>query len=63
MANEVRHHEKRDREKDEDSQNEFRTRPIKRPFDTSEVNWVPEIENSDPPYRNWWVVENERDGR
>lgn len=34
----------------------------KRPFDTSGVNWVPDFDEADPPYRNWWVAEeDERD--
>ena len=65
MANVVRHQEKRHQDKDADSQGEFHSRPIKRPFDTSGVNWVSDIEDDDPPYRSWWVVEDkhERDGR
>lgn len=35
---------------------------IKRPFDTSGVNWVPELDDDDPPYRDWWVVNQEQDG-
>jgi hypothetical protein len=34
---------------------------IKRPFDTSEVSWVPGHDDDDPPYRDWWVIESERD--
>ena len=37
------------------------TQRIRRPFDTCGVNWEPEPENDDPPYRDWWVVANERD--
>lgn len=33
----------------------------RRPFDTSGVNWVPENEDDDPPYRDWWVVGEEED--
>jgi hypothetical protein len=33
----------------------------KRPFDTSGMNWVPEHEDDDPPYRDWWVVDEEQD--
>lgn len=36
-------------------------RHIKRPFDTSGVSWVPEREDDDPPYRDWWVVNQEQD--
>jgi hypothetical protein len=39
----------------ENTQNE------KRPFDTSELNRVPEHEDDDPPYRDWWVVDEEQD--
>lgn len=34
---------------------------IKRPFDTSGVSWVPEHDDDDPPYRDWWVVNQEQD--
>ena len=37
------------------------TQRIRRPFDTSGVNWEPEPEKDDPPYRDWWVIGNERD--
>jgi hypothetical protein len=33
----------------------------KRPFDTSGVSWVFEHDDDDPPYRDWWVVNQEQD--
>lgn len=35
----------------------------KRPFDTSDVSWVPHLQENDPPYRDWWVVHEERNDR
>jgi hypothetical protein len=35
----------------------------KRPFDTSDVSWVPDLQENDPPYRDWWVVHEERNDR
>jgi hypothetical protein len=35
----------------------------KRPFDTSDVSWVPDLQENDPPYRDWWVVDEERNDR
>ncbi|MBZ0148661.1 MAG: hypothetical protein K8F62_14120 [Pseudorhodoplanes sp.] len=33
----------------------------RRPFDTSGMNWVPERDDDDPPYRDWWAVNQEQD--
>jgi hypothetical protein len=35
-------------------------KPAKRPFDTSDVSWVPDLRDDDPPYRDWWTVDKER---
>lgn len=32
------------------------------PFDSSELNNIPRTTEEDPPYRNWWVV-NDPDSR
>ena len=33
----------------------------RRPFDTSDMNWVPELDDDDPPYRDWWAIGSEED--
>lgn len=38
-------------------------KPIRRPFDTSGVDWVPHLKDDDPPYRDWWVVSRDTDER
>ena len=58
MANDVRH---RGRERPETGDTESRSEATKRPFDTSGVSWVPEHDDNDPPYRDWWVIDSERD--
>jgi hypothetical protein len=35
----------------------------RRPFDTSELNSIPPVTEDDPPYRNWWVIVDQRHGR
>ena len=32
------------------------------PFDTSDLNNIPQTTDEDPPYQNWWVI-NEPDDR
>jgi hypothetical protein len=32
------------------------------PFDSSDLNNIPQTTDEDPPYRNWWVV-SEPDGQ
>jgi hypothetical protein len=34
--------------------NERRERRV--PFDSSDLNNIPQTTDEDPPYRNWWVV-------
>jgi hypothetical protein len=64
MAHELIHRDKRDYDaEDENPQRGSRGEPDKRPFDTSGMNWIPELEENDPPYRYWWVVEEEADRR
>jgi hypothetical protein len=58
MASELKHHGK-DQPEPDDTQSE--SGQIKRPFDTSGMNWVPEHQEGDPPYRDWWVIDCERD--
>jgi hypothetical protein len=63
MAGELRHHDKRHPETDDaNAQGAFARGQRKRPFDTSGVSWVPDHDEDDPPYRDWWVVEDEREG-
>jgi len=57
MADELRHRDKRD---PDEAASPGTSGTGKRPFDTSGINWVPKLEEDDPPYRNWWVLE--RDG-
>lgn len=50
-----------------DPENEERQRPSQQvpeqsrntrmPFDTSELDRIPQTTEDDPPYRNWWVGE------
>ncbi len=37
-------------------------KPSRVPFDTSELNNIPRTTDEDPPYQNWWVV-NDHDNR
>jgi hypothetical protein len=37
-------------------------KPSRAPFDTSELNNIPRATDEDPPYQNWWVV-NDQDYR
>lgn len=32
-------------------------RPVVRPFDTRELDKLPQPTDDDPPYRPWWVVD------
>ncbi|MDC7786756.1 hypothetical protein PQJ75_08475 [Rhodoplanes sp. TEM] len=32
-------------------------RPVARPFDTRELDKLPQPTDDDPPYRPWWVVD------
>ena len=60
MANEFELRQRgRDRQGPDQAQSE--SGQIERPFDTSGMNWVPELDEDDPPYRDWWAVESERD--
>lgn len=44
-----------------DSSGETR-QPLRRPFeDTSDLNSIPGVRPEDPPYRHWWVNEDEDD--
>ena len=60
MTNEVRHRGK-DRPETDDHDAQDQSGSGKRPFDTSGMNWVAELEDDDPPYRDWWAIESERD--
>lgn len=31
----------------------------RRPYDTSGMDWAPKSEDGDPPYRDWWVVDQD----
>ena len=57
MANEDNRNEMERRQAD--SENTER-KPAKRPFDPSDVIWVPDLQDDDPPYRDWWAVDKER---
>jgi hypothetical protein len=32
-------------------------RNVRRPFDSSEIDRLPQPTEEDPPYRPWWIVE------
>lgn len=63
MASELRNHARRHPQAGgENTQDDSGTGEVKRPFDTSGMNWVPDPEQDDPPYRDWWVVDDKRNG-
>jgi hypothetical protein len=46
---------------DEDSQIGHAKEQCKRPYDTSGIDWTPKHQQDDPPYRDWWVIEEDRE--
>lgn len=50
-----------DPETRERSQERREVDPCSRPFDNSDLSKIPHATSDDPPYRNWWVVDDSQD--
>jgi hypothetical protein len=56
MSNELKNHGRQSWDHDAILQDRSQRR---RPFDTSGIDWTPEVDKDDPPYRSWWTVEHD----